>query len=198
MFYPHNHLYRVADIHANREYLPLRDGEFAGANHERLITAIWKEQNASREPTGRSVLAIQNQCNSCNMSDQKTLDVSTHPGSPSSDSDFEAGGLASGSTNPFKDHKTAEFYRRVYEESQYECREAFDPDLEWTREEEKKIVRRLDWHVCLWACIMFFALQLDRGNISQAVSDNLLDDLNLSTTDYNYGESTNGILFAFI
>lgn len=41
--------------------------------------------------------------------------------------------------------------------------------------------------ICSFACLMFFALQLDRGNISQALSDNMLDDLGMITDQYNYG-----------
>lgn len=46
--------------------------------------------------------------------------------------------------------------------------------------------------ICTWVCLMFFALQLDRGNISQALSDNMLEDLNLSTNDYNTGQTVGG------
>lgn len=89
--------------------------------------------------------------------------------------------------NPFSDPKVAEFYREIYEGCQYECRGAFDPELEWTPVEEKRIVRKLDFRVCAFACFAFFALQVDRGNMAQAVSDNLLKDLNLTTNDYNMG-----------
>lgn len=36
----------------------------------------------------------------------------------------------------------------------------------------------------LWVCIMFAALNIDRGNLSNATSDNILDDLKLSQADY--------------
>ena len=42
---------------------------------------------------------------------------------------------------------------------------------------------------------MFFALQLDRGNISQALSDNLLNDLKMNTNDYNTGQTIFYICF---
>ncbi|KAL3491846.1 major facilitator superfamily domain-containing protein [Aspergillus germanicus] len=70
---------------------------------------------------------------------------------------------------------------------EYEGRHRYDPSAEWTESEEKKLVRRLDYRICSWVCLMFFALQLDRGNISQALSDGMLDDLGLSTNQYNYG-----------
>jgi hypothetical protein len=60
--------------------------------------------------------------------------------------------------NPFLDPEVAERYAQIYEDAEYECRHAFDPKLTWTREEEKAIVRKIDWHVCLWAVSMFLLL----------------------------------------
>ncbi|MCJ1291292.1 hypothetical protein MMC34_002835 [Xylographa carneopallida] len=84
----------------------------------------------------------------------------------------------------FSDTSVAEFYEPI---EKYEGRHRFDQSATWSDEEERKLVRRLDWRICLWACIMFFALQLDRGNISQALSDNMLTDLGMTTNDYNNG-----------
>ncbi|PWY95419.1 MFS general substrate transporter [Aspergillus sclerotioniger CBS 115572] len=98
--------------------------------------------------------------------------------------------------NPFADPEVAERYALIYEKAQYECRHVFDPTLTWSAEEEKALVRKLDWRVCLWACVMFFGLQVDRGNLVQAVSDNLLDDLGLTTNDYNTGNTI--FLVAFL
>ncbi len=116
--------------------------------------------------------------------------------SVASDSDEEGEAIRK---NPFLDPDVAEHWAGVYEKARYECRAQFDPAFTWTEEEEKKLVRRLDWHVCLWAvrtsyssswiylfltsqkCVMFFGLQVDRGNLVQAVSDNLLNDLKLTT-----------------
>ena len=71
----------------------------------------------------------------------------------------------------------------------YEGRHRYDPKAQWTEAEEKALVRKLDWRICAWCCLMFFALQLDRGNILQANSDNMLNDLGLTTNDFNYGQT---------
>ncbi|KAF8217779.1 allantoate permease [Mycena galopus ATCC 62051] len=71
----------------------------------------------------------------------------------------------------------------------YENLHRFDPKARWTYREEQALLRKIDWKVMLWAAISFSALNLDRGNLSQANSDNILGDLKLTTDDFNWGNS---------
>lgn len=99
------------------------------------------------------------------------------------------------STNIFADPEVCAHYVALYEKAKYEGRHVFDATLTWTISEEKTLLRKIDWNACLWACIMFFGLQVDRGNLAQAASDNFLDDLKLNTNDYNLGNTVFKIAF---
>lgn len=95
----------------------------------------------------------------------------------------------------FQDPIVAEHYAKIYAACEYECRDHFDPKFEWTAEEERKVVWKNDWYVTFWAFFMFTALDFDRNNISQALSDNMLDDLGMTTNDYNIGKTINLVCF---
>lgn len=83
----------------------------------------------------------------------------------------------------------ADYWRSVYEECNYEGAPYFDPGFAWGEEEEKKLKRKLDIRVFLWVFILFCSLDLIRRNVTRAVSDNFLDDLNMNNTDYNLGQA---------
>lgn len=95
----------------------------------------------------------------------------------------------------FQDPLVAEHYAKIYSDCEYECRDHFDPDFTWTAEEERKVVWKNDWYVTFWAFFMFTALDFDRNNISQALSDNMLEDLGMTTNDYNVGKTINLVCF---
>jgi hypothetical protein len=77
----------------------------------------------------------------------------------------------------------------------YEGRHRFDPEAKWTTEEERNVVRKTDLRLLTWLCLMMLVLQLDRGNVSNALADNLLDDLKLTSDDYNNGNTIQLLCF---
>ncbi|KAH7392530.1 major facilitator superfamily domain-containing protein [Pyrenochaeta sp. MPI-SDFR-AT-0127] len=94
----------------------------------------------------------------------------------------------------FDDPEQAKYFQPL---AAYENLHRFDPSERWTWAEEKKVLSKIEWRIAAWAAIAFFALDLDRSNISQANTDNFLEDLGLSTNDYNLGNTVSKLSFLF-
>lgn len=86
----------------------------------------------------------------------------------------------------FDDPAMARFYLPRKDHENYN---RFDIGARWTHQEERTVRRKTDLRIFLWILVMFFALNLDRGNLGNAVADNLLDDINISTNDYNNAQN---------
>jgi hypothetical protein len=86
----------------------------------------------------------------------------------------------------FDDPLLGKFYQP---RSDYENLHRFDPKERWTHREETSVRRKTDWTIFLWILVMFFGLNLDRGNLGNAAADNLLDDLKITTNDYNNAQN---------
>lgn len=67
----------------------------------------------------------------------------------------------------------------------YENIHRFDINERWTHREERAVRRKIDWKIFLWTLIMFFGLNIDRGNLGNAVAGGLLEDIHVTTNDYN-------------
>ena len=109
--------------------------------------------------------------------------------------DVESNTLDDSYDHVFKDPKKLAYYSKMYDESDYECRHLLDPDLTWTKEEDRKIVWKNDWNVTFFAFCCFTALNFDRYNLGQALADDFLKDGGMTTNDYNIGQTINLVCF---
>lgn len=60
-------------------------------------------------------------------------------------------------------------------------------DISWTYEEERSAVRKADAIVMPLLMLSFFALQLDRVNAGNALTDNFLQEVGISQNSFNVG-----------
>lgn len=86
----------------------------------------------------------------------------------------------------FDDPDLAKYYEPGPE---YENYHRFDSTERWTYREQRSLLRKIDLKILLWVLVMFFGLNIDRGNLSLAIAGNLLPDLKLSTNDYNNAQN---------
>ncbi|KAI0840524.1 MFS general substrate transporter [Hypoxylon sp. FL0890] len=121
--------------------------------------------------------------------DNNSPNDTANSGRPSKEIAPEFEDYGSAGDHIFSDPSVAEYWRRVYEKARYENRHRFDPEYRWTAEEERRLVRKIDARIMVWAWIMFCALDMHRRNINRAISDNMLAEIGMNTNDFNYGQT---------
>lgn len=72
----------------------------------------------------------------------------------------------------------------------------FVRDLEYTKEEEAKVIRILDTRLFPWILLTTFVLNMDRTNNSNAISDNLPGDLGFTIDTVNTATAIYAVLFS--
>ncbi|KAL1873987.1 hypothetical protein VTK73DRAFT_638 [Phialemonium thermophilum] len=61
-------------------------------------------------------------------------------------------------------------------------------DQDWTDEEEKALVRKIDLIVMPLLILGFYSLQMDRGNIGNALTDFFFRDVGITQNQFNVGQ----------
>ncbi|KAK7224731.1 hypothetical protein V2G26_012734 [Clonostachys chloroleuca] len=64
----------------------------------------------------------------------------------------------------------------------------FRDGVSWSPEEEKKLVSKIDSIVLTILTLCFFAFQLDRSNIGNALTDQFLKDVGVTQNEFNIGQ----------
>ena len=72
----------------------------------------------------------------------------------------------------------------------------FSRDLDYTTAEESAVIRILDTRLFPWILLTTFVLNMDRTNISNAISDNLPADLGFNINVVNTATAIYSVLFS--
>ncbi|KAI5121462.1 hypothetical protein M0805_003919 [Coniferiporia weirii] len=72
----------------------------------------------------------------------------------------------------------------------------FVPDLEYTKAEEAAVIRILDTRLFPWILLTTFVLNMDRTNNSNAISDNLPEDLGFNIDVVNTATALYSVIFS--
>ncbi|KAH0842970.1 alternative sulfate transporter [Fonsecaea pedrosoi] len=66
--------------------------------------------------------------------------------------------------------------------------EALLLERDWTLEEEVKAKRKMDFIIMPLLTLGFFCLQLDRGNMANAITDDFMEDVGITQNQFNVGQ----------
>ncbi|KAK5654029.1 hypothetical protein OQA88_7707 [Cercophora sp. LCS_1] len=85
---------------------------------------------------------------------------------------------------PFKVGEEKHAGDDIYEDDQ----QSLALQVDWTPEEEVKAKRKLDLIIMPILTLGFFCLQLDRGNISNAITDKMMEEVGITQDQFNVGQ----------
>ncbi|KAF2723171.1 MFS general substrate transporter [Polychaeton citri CBS 116435] len=69
-----------------------------------------------------------------------------------------------------------------------EDEQALTLQQDWTVEEERRAKRKLDFLIMPLLTLGFFCLQLDRGNMANAITDDFMEDIGITQNQFNVGQ----------
>lgn len=86
--------------------------------------------------------------------------------------------------NPFLDPTTSEWWFNSFSKAQYENLLHYDPELTWTKKEEKKLLRKLNLTVLLMVSLMFFGFHLSKASLADAIRSGMAYDVDMKSSQY--------------
>lgn len=95
----------------------------------------------------------------------------------------------------FFENPDFEIAKKYFPTKKYENYKAFDPYFRWTYKEDRQVTLKTDLRIFSMVSLLFFALNLDRGNLSSAIAGGFLTDLKISTDNYNNGNTLRSVGF---